>query len=258
MTITNEGVALENWHATEFEEMPSIREIGHDDAVFPHQLKSVFGSSIPKSLYVMGNIELMAMDGIGFCGSRNAEEKVLDITRECAKQTVGAGITVVSGYAAGVDTAAHFTALNEGGNTIIVLPEGINRFKIKKIFRDVWDWSRILVVSQYDPQDSWQTWRAMERNKTIMAISSVMVVISAGEKGGTLHAGMSALKHDISLYVADFGDADRIAPGNLHLINKGAKKFGLSQSHNKPNLNRLFDEIRHGVPRKDQLQPTML
>lgn len=63
-----------------------------------------------------------------------------------------------------------------------VLPEGINHFRIKKILAGFWDWNRVLVISQFEPEDSWQTFRAMTRNQLIIALSHAMVVIEASEK----------------------------------------------------------------------------
>ena len=57
-------------------------------------------------------------------------------------QLSGLDIAVVSGYASGVDIQTHYWALKSGGTTIIVLPEGINKFYIKKELKDVWDWNR--------------------------------------------------------------------------------------------------------------------
>lgn len=229
-----------------FDNAPETVKVSIGEPNYPDRLRELFGKSIPQTIYMKGNSELLFKSGVGFCGSRKAEDIALKITKDCAAQVVDKNLTVVSGYAAGVDITAHYTALEKGGDTIIVLPEGINHFKIKKSLSNVWDWSRVLVISHFEPDATWKAWRAMQRNKTIMALSNVMIVISAGEKGGTLDAGLNALKHKISLYVADYNDAEIIAPGNQRLINEGGKKLGQSQRGKKPNLNKLFSEIYYG------------
>ena len=48
----------------------------------------------------------------------------------------------------------------------------------------MWDWDRVLVVSQFQPDEPWKAFRAMTRNQLIIALSRVMIVIEAGENGG--------------------------------------------------------------------------
>ncbi|WP_435525353.1 DNA-processing protein DprA [Chryseobacterium indoltheticum] len=78
-----------------------------------------------------------------------------------------------------MDLKTHYTSLKNDGSTIIVLPEGLENFKIKKILKDVWDWERVLVISEYLPNAIWSVSRAMERNSTIVALSNLMVLIEA-------------------------------------------------------------------------------
>ena len=88
------------------------------------------------------------------------------------------------------------------GSTILVLPEGLDHFRIKRDLRDDWDWDRILVVSQFEPEAIWKAFRAMTRNETIIALSHAMIVIEAVATGGTLSAGLSTLKAGKPLFVA--------------------------------------------------------
>ena len=60
---------------------------------------------------------------------------------------------------------AHDTALKNGLSTIIVLPEGISHFSIRKELQPVWDINRVLVISEFLPSDQWMEGRAMQRNK---------------------------------------------------------------------------------------------
>lgn len=58
-----------------------------------------------------------------------------------------------------------------GASTIIVLPEGIESFRIKKELEDIWDWNRILVLSEFMHHDKWTAGRAMLPNNTIIGLS---------------------------------------------------------------------------------------
>jgi DNA processing protein len=170
------------------------------EARYPPALLKLFGKLLPPDIWVMGNLELLKAKGVGFCGSRKASERGLQVAADCARQLSKAQVTVISGYAPGVDMASHEAALANGGRTVIVLPEGISHFRIKKAIKELWDWHRVLVVSQFQPNAIWRADRAMERNSVIVALSSAVIVLEARDQGGTLNAGYSALQMGKPLY----------------------------------------------------------
>lgn len=190
-------------------------------------------------LTTLGNLDLLDTPGLGFCGSRKASEKGVAVTIDCAEQAVIAGFTVISGNAAGVDFAAHHTALAHGGATILVLAEGIERFQVRREMRPVWDWQRALVISQFVPKAVWQAYRAMERNEVIIALSRAMIVVEAGETGGTLAAGLRALQLKKPLFVAEYENIGEVAPGNAHLLDRGASRLRRSRETGRANVAAL-------------------
>jgi hypothetical protein len=96
----------------------------------------------------------------------------------CGEVATQHGLTVVSGYARGVDRIAHVSALSSGGSTVIVLPEGINHFRVKPgPVADVWDKERVLVLSQFSPSRPWSAGNAMARNNAIIGLSLALVVV---------------------------------------------------------------------------------
>jgi DNA processing protein len=216
--------------------------IGRGDVLYPKKLLDVLGSKAPQHIYYKGNLAILADKSVGFCGSRNASEKGLETAQDCSTQIASEWIAVISGYAAGVDLRAHRAALEAGGHTIFVLPEGIEHFRIKKELKDVWDWSRVLVISQFEPSATWQAFRAMDRNNVIVALSDAMIVIEAGEKGGTIEAGRSALRLKRPLFVAEYEDMAN-ALGNNELLKKGAKRLRRSSLSNRASLKSLLSEI---------------
>lgn len=200
---------------------PATVALGTGDAAYPAAIARLLGGKAPGVLYCQGNLELLTRPAVGFCGSRKASEKGLDVAADCATQLAKSGIVVASGYAAGVDHTAHKAALEAGGQTILVLPEGLEHFRIRKTLAEAWDWKRVLVISQFPPSAGWKAFRAMERNTLIIALSRAMVVIEAGATGGTLHAGKSTLKMKLPLYVVEYGDMPAQAPGNAELLALG-------------------------------------
>ena len=190
---------------------------------YPKDVELKFSS--PPCLSAMGNLGLLEKPSIGFCGSRKVSPLGLEATYNMAKNAAENGLVVVSGNAKGVDSAAHFSGLENGGDTILVLPEGMDNFRIRSELREVWDWQRTLVISQFEPNARWQGWRAMQRNKLVVALSDAVIVVEAGEKGGTLDAGNVALKMGRTLFVADYETVPAEAVGNSVLLSKGGEKL---------------------------------
>ena len=126
---------------------PAVLRVGRNDAGYPKRLRAVLGGRAPEQLHLQGNTELLDANGVGFCGSRKPSGKGMQAVRDCAEQIAKAGVVVVSGGAAGIDCEAHHRALAAGGATILVLPEGLGRFRVRRRLRAVWDWGRVLVVS---------------------------------------------------------------------------------------------------------------
>lgn len=211
------------------------------DESYPNDLKKYLSTNTPPVLSYIGNPNLLNKKKIGFSGSRKVSEKGIYITKDCVEQLSEKDICIVSGYAAGVDQIAHYTALAEGGSTIIVLPEGIENFRIKKEFKDIWDWNRVLILSEFMPSDKWTASRAMLRNNTIIGLSDIIVVIEAGETGGSLDAGLKTIEREKYLFVPQYGIVPESALGNNLLIGKGAFPIKMKQETSRANLSKMFE-----------------
>lgn len=211
------------------------------DNDYPIELKNLLKLSTPPVLSMVGNINLLTNKKVGFSGSRKVSEKGLAVTKDCVEQLSEEGnVSIVSGYAQGVDKEAHYTALKTGGCTIIVLPNGIGSFYVRQDLKDVWDWDRVLVISEYLPKDKWTVSRAMNRNNTIIGLSDSMVVVEAGVTGGSMDAGLRTLSEGKPLFVPVYSDYPESALGNRLLLEKGAKGIKRNRQNNRANVLALL------------------
>lgn len=215
------------------------------DSNYPKILSLSLGNTSPPTLSCMGNLELLKIPSVGFCGSRRASERGLDVARDCVEQLSRHEVAIVSGYATGIDQQVHLTALESGCFTIIVLPEGILNFKIRRILRNSWDWDRVLVISEFLPDDIWLSSRAMQRNNTIVALSNVMVLIEAAKKGGSVDAGKKALKLKRTLYVPCYENMLESAGGNKELLDLRATPLLKDKKTGRANLTHLIDNMKN-------------
>jgi DNA processing protein len=175
----------------------------------------------PPALFVIGDRRLLLSPGLGMCGSRKASVQGLLAARACGDEIARVGVTVISGYAHGVDAETHRSAVLAGGRTVAVLPEGIAKFRRH-------DWyggaeekpDQLIAVSQFTPTQPWSVGTAMARNTVIIGLGLGLVVVEAGEKGGTLNAGQQALSARRPVFTLQFGD--ETPSGNQLLIERGA------------------------------------
>ncbi len=198
---------------------------GHPN--FPLQLLE-----ISPILFVKGKLRYLMSDSVAIIGARSVSDKGVRVTKELAGNLAKAGINVVSGYAKGVDSAAHLGSLQAEGTTTIVLPYGIMELHQKRAFRQ-FDWKQqVLAVSQFDPSLKWLARNAMGRNKLVCALSKAVVVVESGperdEKGkmsGTFNAAKMAISMNVPLFVLDpscFGNPPK---GNTMLIELGGNSL---------------------------------
>ena len=234
----------EEWkHLTEL----GVKIVTQWDNEYPSRLLRLLSKKAPPILFIRGNADLLQSNSAGFCGSRKASEKGLKTAEDCAEQLARKNINLVSGYAAGVDQAAHQTALKKGGTTTVVLPEGIFHFRIKKELRDFWDWSRVAIVSEFLPGRSWSVGNAMQRNSTICALSNVMLLIEARVKGGSIEAGKICLNLGIPLFAPIYEGMPDSASGNQLLLQQGAHSLKRSSITGKANIEPLIKRLKEGT-----------
>jgi DNA processing protein len=166
---------------------------------YPALLLGTLGDSSPPLLYARGNLELLKSPGIGFSGARYATEEGVASAREMARVLSGHA-PVVSGAAIGIDTAAHLGALEGEGGTVAIVPCGILRHRSSALAAE-WDEERACVVSEFWPNRVWSARCAMQRNRTIVALSRAVICFEPGTTGGTRETAKITLSLGRSLFL---------------------------------------------------------
>lgn len=187
-----------------------------DDPVYPVEIRELLSS---KTIHAVGSTGLLGRSAIGVCGSRDASERALRWAYEFGAEAAKRDLVVVSGYARGVDRMAHLGAIEAGGATIAVLPTGIRQFRMLKELRAHADLeSNFLAVSMFDPDATWEAWRAMERNRLIVGLSTAVFVIEARDRGGTISAAHECVRQGKKLYAIAYKTPSTEDEGNQKLI----------------------------------------
>jgi DNA protecting protein DprA len=223
-------------------ERQSIRILVRSFGLYPKKLIRALGKNAPPVLFAKGNLSILDAKAVGFCGSRHASEKGIRVAAESAKLLGPRGVNVVSGYAAGVDLAAHCAALDAGGVTTIVLAEGILHFRPKREIKQLFTDDNYLVVSEYSPRLPWNARHAMQRNNTIIGLSDAMIVIESGTTGGTHACGEAAMQLGHPLFVAEYAAPANSAEGNKNFLDRGAMALR-GDRQGLPNLTKVFEVL---------------
>lgn len=192
---------------------------------YPPRLLEVLQSAAPPVIFVRGNLELLLKPAVGFCGSRKTSSIGIEATAKLSGQLALEKINIVSGYALGVDMAAHKSAIERSGSTTLVLAEGILDFSAREGLREVLTSDNAVIISQFLPNGKWIVGNAMQRNETICALSNAMVLIESGLTGGTFAAGKAALRLQRALFVLEYDLAPTPALANRYFLEHGARSI---------------------------------
>jgi len=186
---------LDHWHGQGW------RFLGILDQEYPARVREVHQA--PPFLFAAGSV--VGDDrAIAVVGSRKASRRSLEIASTVATELAREGITVVSGLADGVDTAAHRAALDAGARTVAVIGTGISR-SYPRVNQDLQ--RRIandgLVLSQFWPDASPQRHNFIMRNAVMSGYGRATVVVQAGEQSGARAQARLAVQHGRPVILTD-------------------------------------------------------
>jgi DNA protecting protein DprA len=223
-------------------ERQGIRVLIRGAPDYPTRLSRILGDQAPPVLFVAGNASLLDHKAVAFSGARDASAEGLRLTQRLAHGLAEQGVTIVSGHANGVDLTAHGAALAAGGTTVLVLAEGILRFRAKPVLAGWMRDDNIAVVSEFPPRLPWSVGNAMQRNATVCGLADVVIVIEAGLTGGTLAAGQKALELGQPLFVAAFPHPPTSAAGNAILLRQGGQPLP-PESDGEVDLSHVLQQL---------------
>lgn len=180
---------------------------------YPSALKDIYDP--PHVLYCIGDTSLLGdgVERLAVVGTRRATRYGKDVTKAFASAFAKAGICVVSGMARGVDSTAHFTALDEDGKTIAVLgcgPDVVYPPENRELYERIV--SKGLIISEYPPSTPPHAFRFPERNRIISGLSKGVLVTEAGVGSGSMITADLAVEQGRDLYVVPgniFSDASK-------------------------------------------------
>ena len=208
-------------------ELKLINEYGcqvltlYDDA-YPQHLKQI--DTPPLVLYVKGELTPEDSLSVSLVGSRNAKDYGRKVSYRLSYQLAQRGLTIVSGFAKGIDTAAHRGALEAGGRTIAVMGNGLgviypaaNRNLVEKIEASG------ALISEFPIGVKPKARNFPRRNRIISGLTLGTVVVEASNRSGALITASLAAEQGREVFAVPGEIFSELSTGTHKLINNGAK-----------------------------------
>jgi len=183
-----------------------INVITYLDSEYPANLREI--SDPPPVIYFKGNKEAWTSKYIAIVGTTKASQDGIGLAVDLSRELIQRGFGIISGLAAGIDSAAHLGALKESGRTIAVLGCGVlNIYPEENITLSESILKDGLVISEYPPFRGVSKPGLVLRNRLISALSSAVVIAQIGsETSGELKTAGYAAKQAKPLFYANSDD----------------------------------------------------
>lgn len=233
--------AIERWQAR------AIWVISRADPEYPARLKGRLRNDAPSLLYGCGDWSALKRGGLAVVGSRAADESLLSYTLDVGELAARADRTIISGGAKGIDQYAMRGALSAGGRVIGVLADSLERQAMTRDHRNMIVEGQLTLISPFDPNAGFNVGNAMQRNKSIYALSDAALVVSSDlGKGGTWAGAIEQLDkyRCVPIYIRSVGEPQ---PGLAALKKKGAVDW--PNPSEAEALDALLNEPTHDVMR---------
>jgi DNA processing protein len=201
----------------------------------------------PDHLYVCGNLSFLQADArVAVVGSRKASLPGRKRVARLVEALVERGVVIVSGLAAGIDTAAHEETLKRGGSTIAVLGTPLNEAHpasnapLQRLLME-----KHLVITQFPVGHPTLRSNFPRRNRTMALLCNASVIVEAGESSGTLSQGWEALRLNRPLFILKsvFENAELKWPEEM-------RQYG---AHVLEDAEQILDVLPLGLPPLEEI-----
>lgn len=202
----------------EFKKFPVLSIL---DSNYPLELKEIYNP--PVLLFYQGNIELLSKPKLAVVGARQASQIGCQSVKKIIKETNNQFV-IVSGLARGIDTAAHVSALKNGGSSIAVIGSGLDVYypTENKKLQEYMSYNH-LVLSEYFTGEQPLKFHFPERNRIIAGLCQGIVVAETKMRSGSLITCERALEEGREVFAIPGNIIDGKSDGCHHLIQEGAK-----------------------------------
>jgi DNA processing protein len=192
------------------------------DARYPPALRDIFDP--PPLLYARGRVELLATLMLGVVGTRRPTAYGGVAASKLSADLAAAGVTVASGMARGIDTAAHRGVLEVGGDTVAVFGCGIDQIypaENRKLAEEIAKLG--LLISEFPMGAPAYPQNFPIRNRIISGMSAGVLVVEGSEYSGSAITAKLAIEQNREVFAVPGNITSKMSWGPNLLIKQGAK-----------------------------------
>ncbi len=198
------------------------RLVALSDPCYPERLREIFDP--PLTLFVRGRAELLQTLMLGVVGTRRPTPYGSAVSERLAADLARAGLTIVSGMARGIDTAAHRGALSAGGNTVAVLGCGVDLVypsENRKLAAEIAE--KGVLASEFPMGAPAYPQNFPIRNRIISGSSLGVLVVEGAQYSGSSITARLALEQGRDVFAVPGSILSKMSWGPNLLIKQGAK-----------------------------------
>lgn len=236
------------------EELEKLNSIGGNwltywSENYPKNLKNIFDP--PILLYYKGTLNNDDTNSVAIVGTRMASQYGKTFASRFAEELAGKEITVVSGMARGIDSAAHRGALKSGGRTLAIIGSGLDVIyppENKHLFNQISE--NGAVITEYKLGTKPDAQNFPKRNRIISGISLGTLVVETKIKGGALQTASFALDQNREVFAIPGNLGKPQSEGCNLLIQKGEAKLVKNVEDILVELDlKIKPEVGHNIPK---------
>ncbi len=204
------------------------------DKAYPERLKKIYDP--PAFLLVKGDLGCLSEPAFAVVGTRHPSSYGKIVTEEFSIELIRNGFVIISGFARGIDSVAHRTALKRNGKTIAVLGNGIDQIypaENRELYQQIMQ--KGLIISEYPMGTKPDAGNFPKRNRIISGISCGILVTEAGDKSGALITALYANDQNREVFAVPGTIKSARSTGTNRLIKTGAKLV--------QNFNDILEEL---------------
>ena len=221
----NSSASVLSWWK-EVMEKNGISAITYMDELYPASLRDF--EDLPSILFYQGDISCLERKRIiSVIGSRRATYDGLKAAEKVARSLSEKNVTVISGFAAGIDTAAHRGCLKGNSPTAAFMGCGLDRCypaENAALRNEILNKGGLL-ISEFSPGEPPAGWHFPHRNRLISGASKATVLIEARIKSGSISTVQHALEQGREVFVYPGDPGSPAFEGNHILLREGARFF---------------------------------
>ena len=215
-----------------------------NDDIYPECLKEI--SNPPLKLYYKGNLDLLKDERlIAVVGTRNPSSYGKLCCEYMVKKMTAANITIVSGFAKGIDSIAHKTSLLTEGKTIAVIASGLDIVypaSNLSLYREIEE--KGLILSEYEAGVKPFKSNFPQRNRIIAGLSKGTIVVESKDRGGSLITADLSLDFNRDVYAVPGDVFSEYSKGCNNLIRD-------SRAKSLSNINELLKDYSWEIEEKN-------